>query len=107
MYISGQCGLGSVCLAGLVSGCVFANEGHWVFRDRFGDRGRKKEDENRYRRGSGIEHPSVSRHFLWPSCSLCMCKILYATGSFPTGGSVLLVVFLDCKFKLFGLYMKM
>ena len=33
--------IGSVCLAGLVSGCVFANEGHWVFRDRFGDGGEK------------------------------------------------------------------
>ena len=33
--------IGSVCLAGLVSGRVFANEGHWVFRDRFGD-GREK-----------------------------------------------------------------
>ena len=29
--------IGSVCLAGLVSGRVFANEGHWVFGDRFGD----------------------------------------------------------------------
>ena len=95
--------IGSVCLAGLVSGRVFPNEGHWVFRDRFGNGG-KKEDENRYRLGLGIGHPSVSGHFLCPSCSLCTCKILYATGSFPTGGSVLL---LNCKFRLYGLYMKM
>ena len=32
------CIVGSVCLAGLVSGRGFANEGRWMFRDRFGDR---------------------------------------------------------------------
>ena len=31
------CIIGSVGLAGLVSGCVFANEGRFVFGDRFGD----------------------------------------------------------------------
>ena len=69
--------------------------------------GGKKEDENRYRLGLGIGHPSVSGNFLCPSCSLCTCKTLYATVSFSTGGSVLLLFFLNCKFRLFGLYMKM
>ena len=73
--------IGSVCLVGLVSGHVFANEGHWMFGDRLG-MGGKREVENRYRLGLEIGHPSVSGHFLCPSShSLCTCKILYATGS--------------------------
>ena len=65
-----------------------------MFGDRFGD-GR---EEGRYRLGLGIGHPSVSAHFLCHSShSLCTCRILYATGSLPIEGSVLLLFLLNFK----------
>ena len=97
----------SVCLAGIVSGRVFANEGHWMFGDQFED-GRNREVENRYRLGFGIGNPSVSSHVLCPSSrSLCTCTILFATGFVSIGCSVSYLFILNCKFRLISLYMKM
>ena len=73
--------------------------------------GAVREVENRYRLGFGIGHPSVtyvSAHFLCPSSrSLCTCKILFATGFVSTGCSVSFLFIMNCKFRLFSLYMKM
>ena len=108
--ISGQYGLYALmCLAGLVSGHVFANV-VGCSGISLGMEG-NREVENRYRLGFGIGHPSVtyvSAHFLCPSSrSLCTCKILFATGFVSTGCSVSFLFIMNCKFRLFSLYMKM
>ena len=100
------CIIGSMRLAGLVLGHVFACSG--ICLGMVG----KREIENRQGLGLGMWHQSVSAHFLChSSCSLCtsshLCRILHAKGFLSIGGSVLFLLLLNTKFRLFGLYMKM